>query len=232
MTFRTEQSAGELRARIRTREGETFDGMLIEASPSAVVLDFPLSQKPALPIAAEVLLFFSGSPLGGSIATSGRVVYRGEDEHRSRYRFQIDREQGTALSTLFNRRGAYRVCPRPDSPVAVMLEVPGGSRLVEATLNDLSRTGLSVLIRDEDEGALFTAQRLRMRFSLERGDEGFVLWGIVRYRRLEGAAIRYGFEFDSREAAHFDRIQQRLNDFVMKRQRELLRSMKSAQETS
>jgi hypothetical protein len=50
---------------------------------------------------------------------------------------------------------------------------------------------------------------------------------VVRYRGLHGSEVRYGLEFDATSATDFERVQDSLVDYMMRRQAELLRQLQN-----
>jgi hypothetical protein len=195
-----------------------------ETSGLLMVVNFRPTQVAAHPIGEAIDLSFSGVSLRRPVRVRARVVCWTENEVLERYEFQFDEEASLALGPAFNRRGAVRVNPAPRAPIVA--EIFTDEHWVEAsTVQDISTGGVSLLLHAEDPGGLSSYRQLYLRLRLPNDDEErFEVAGIVRFRRLSGAAIAYGIEFDAARTEGFAAKQGRVHAYVMRRQLEVLRS--------
>ena len=103
--------------------GTSYGGIVVdmdlEANDGAVVVAFPVSDAPVLPLGNEVSIVFSALGPDEPVGVNGNVVYWREDEFYHRYEFKIDAAQRECLNLFVNRRSATRFQPRPDSPIMV-----------------------------------------------------------------------------------------------------------------
>jgi len=98
-----------------------FQGILVEVTSAGIVVDFPLVDAPDLPVSEEVKIALSTDRLASSLKTPALVVYKGEDEYRCRYRFEISGEARMALTVLIDGRSVYRAPTDSNAPMAVAI---------------------------------------------------------------------------------------------------------------
>ena len=207
-----------------------FQGILVEVTSTGIVVDFPLSEAPDLPVSGQVNIALSTDRLASSLKTPALVVYKGEDEYRCRYRFEISGEARLALTVLIDGRSVYRAPPDTHHPVVVTLWNDGQAGQIEGILNDSSKTGLSVFVKAEDSQRLKEDARIGMRMQLPGDTTPIQLWGAVRHEQTSGWATRIGIEFEHVGAAEFSEDQERFINYVMNRQIEMLRQFRSSRE--
>jgi hypothetical protein len=207
-----------------------FQGILVEVTASGIVVDFPLDVAPDLPVSKEVKIALSTDRLASSLNTPALVVYKGEDEYRCRYRFEISSEARVALTVLIDGRSVYRAPPDPLHPVPVLLWNEGQETSIEGILNDSSRTGLSVFVRAEDGPRLSEGARIGMRVQLPGDQKPIQLWGSLRHQQVAGWATRVGIEFEQLGPAEFSDDQERFVGYVMNRQVQILRQFSPPRE--
>ena len=142
-----------------------------------------------------------------------------------------------ALLRVFNRRGAVRVEPDPQVPVQVYIQSPDGKALCSGLLRDLSLTGLGIAVAPVDMKLLPKESEVRLSFELT--DEILEMPAIVRFGRVnsetrpggvspEPVGI-VGLEFDD-HARTQSANRKRLADWVMRRQREIQRMQREAED--
>jgi len=142
-----------------------------------------------------------------------------------------------ALLRVFNRRGAVRVEPDPQVPVTVQIQTPNGKPLCSGLLRDLSLTGLGIAVAPIDMKLL--PRETTVELSLKLSDEVLEMPAIVRFGRInsetrpggvspEPVGI-VGLEFDD-HARTQSANRKRLADWVMRRQREIQRMQREAED--
>ena len=89
-------------------------------------------------------------------------------------------------------------------------------REITCQLQDISGTGIALLLDQESEVALAAATRLQISFNLPNNPRVFMLEAWIRHRRVVANKIRVGLEF-------VDGEQESIVDYVMIRQREDLK---------
>ena len=144
-----------------------------------------------------------------------------------------------ALLRVFNRRGAVRVEPDPQTPVTIQIHSPDGHPLCSGLLRDLSLTGLGIAVAPVDMALLPRDSSVALRFAL--AGEVFDMPAIVRFGRVsseqrpggvtpEPVGI-VGLELDD-QARNQAANRKRLADWVMRRQREIQRIQREAADPS
>lgn len=222
-----------LQTSLRTSTGSVFSGQPLDLSVDGMAIRF-LSLGFALPGASpllvgdEVELRLALPQLEKPLAAPARVIHRADQEDSRRYGFRFtDRQQlesqlSPALYRFLNRRAAYRVKPAPDSPIEVTLTgTPGGSR-ARARLLDISAGGMGLRVPLQAESALSATDRIKVSLSLPNCIARLNLGINIRNRRLVGAEVYYGAEFDLGRTPEAQRQLDAVIAFVMERQRALL----------
>ena len=140
-----------------------------------------------------------------------------------------------ALLKVFNRRGAVRVEPDVQQPIAVSVTSPSGASIAEGTMRDLSLTGIGVTIQPEAMSKLPTGAEVVARFSLN--EHPLALRATVRFGTLRTAQIPVdgqpattgivGIEFDP-DARAEPSCRKALSNWVMRRQLEIQRIQREA----
>jgi hypothetical protein len=200
-----------------------FQGVLVEVSSGALVVDFPLSEAPELAVKKEVQLSLSTDRLSSSLKLTAMTAYRGEDEYRCRYRFDISSDVHIALSTLIDGRGNCRVTPGSEVRIEVLFKDDEKDDEIFASLEDASKTGLSLAATLCGDAPFPIGHKVSMRFSLLGDREPLNLSGVIRHHKKHDMGILFGIEFDHRAAARFPNDLDRFTGFVMRRQVDLLK---------
>ncbi|MCH8151761.1 MAG: PilZ domain-containing protein [Planctomycetes bacterium] len=204
-------------------EGSPFPALLLDVSASGAAAHFFAPDCPTLPIGDRVDLVFTAERLKTPLTVAARVVHRSEDDGCRRYGFRfIEREQLEAklypvLRRLFNRRGAFRVAPEPEPRINVTLEGPFGPR-VEGALVDLSASGTRVGVKPVAELLFAKVRKVAISLSLPDSRGPVRMTGNIRHRRLVGAAIHYGLDFDPEQSENFAHQQKAIINYVMQRE--------------
>ena len=227
----------DLRVTIPNPAGDVFQGRLIDLSGSGAGASFPLSNCPILAIGERAELVFTTQRLKAPLVMAARVQNRMEHQDSCRYGFVFLEGQlrevnlSSDLRELFNRRKTVRVRPDPQSPINVVLEALQGGQQVEGRLEDISASGARVGLQEQIDSRLRTISTVRISFSLP--ESGAVsMTGHIRHRQIVRGSVSYGIEFDPELTDNFGRQQEAVVQFVMQRQRELLRQKAEKKEPS
>lgn len=151
-------------------EGGALPGQFIDLSMGGVGAAFPVDRDPGLADGDAVELVVQ-SLSHGKVQTPARVVYRRKVEgRRVRYGFEfintgnLYAQLDGFYARLFNRRSSMRVRPSLDRKVQLTLEVNG--RTHEATISEISATGVGLVLAAEP-GVMFEGgQRVGVEFKL------------------------------------------------------------------
>ncbi|MHC4416203.1 MAG: PilZ domain-containing protein [Planctomycetota bacterium] len=207
-----------------------FPGQLLDVSASGAGARFSAPNCPSLAVGQEAALLLTSVPLRISLTISSRVQSRTEEDESRRYGFrflegqQLDARVAPALRTLFNRRGAVRVCPDPKSPVKVVLDSGPGSPPTEGWLENISATGARIRLEADAESTFVWTTSVGLSLFLPDCGDPLQLTGNIRHRQLVGGGIHYGLEFDSQLTDNFPRQQEAIVKYVMQRQRVVLQT--------
>lgn len=177
--------------------GARTTGRVTALDPSGATLS--LSQPSAsrgFDIGASVDATFVSSVLGGSRSMQCRVRRVSGDELALTFVSQANAPNGQ----MFNRRSSLRLRPEALS-LGRTAELAWGTddrNLYPATLEDLSMTGVAVLL-PRRAPCPKESDRVRLRLA---GPDGLTVWlsGQVRHRGERGPDRRLGIEFDLRIA--------------------------------
>ena len=222
--------ASDLAVSIPNPQGPPHSGRLLDVSGFGAGVRFVLPDCPTVAVGEVVTLVFTSKRVKKPVTVQARVQNRREEEDGRRYGFrflegeQLDAELPPELRKLFNRRRALRLAPDPGAPVGVVLDGGAGSSRVEARLVDLSSLGAGVALDPVAESALANTSLVGISLALPDCPGPVQLIGHIRHRRLRGAEIRYGIEFDPELSHNFARQQDQITGYVMQRQRALLRT--------
>jgi c-di-GMP-binding flagellar brake protein YcgR len=204
-------------------------GQLIDVSASGAGVRFEGGAAPSLGVGQAVDLVFSGRPFGAPITVSAQVQHRTEERGGARrygFRFlqpqRLDTGLPPALRSYFNRRQVVRVEPAADEQIPVELSSDGGPP-VEARLENLSVMGVGVGLDTAVEPYLANSPSVSISIGLPGNRRPVEMTGIIRHRRLVGGRIHYGIAFDTEATPGYERQQDSISRWVLKRQMEFLR---------
>ncbi len=207
-------------------------GRLVDTSPCGVGVRFPVRFPPPnwpdLTVGQEIDLVFTSEKLNEPLTVAVRVQHRTEEAGARRYGFrflhaeQLDAHLLLTFRKYFNRRKMLRVSPDPDDLVIVTLAAGHGEPPVKARLENFSASGAAVSLEAELDAEF--AETTRVGFSMQLLNCRPVdVMGNIRYRRLVGARIYYGIEFDPELSEDFARQQDIIEKYVTKLEKQWLR---------
>ncbi|MHC4416380.1 MAG: PilZ domain-containing protein [Planctomycetota bacterium] len=225
--------ATNLQVSVSTPGSSPSEGRFIDLSASGAGVRFVAPNRPELAVGQVVDLVFTSEKLRTPLTVAARVQHRAEEEEGSRrygFRFlqpqQLDAHLPPAFREVFNRRKAIRVSPDPYEPVEVGL-VPEGSEFpVAVQLQNISAFGLGVSLEADLEPTFAKTTRVGISMRLPDAREPVNLIGDIRYRRLVGARIHYGIDYDGESTEDFARQQEILGKYVVKREHQSRRKAK------
>ena len=208
-------------------------GRLVDSSPCGVGVRFPVRFPPPnwpdLTIGQEIDLVFTSEKLNEPLTVAVRVQHRTEEAGARRYGFrflqaeQLDAHLLLTFRKYFNRRKMLRVSPEPDDLVIVTLAAGHGEPPVEARLENFSASGAAVSLEAELDAEFAEATRVGFSMQLPKCRRPVNVTGNIRYRRLVGARIYYGIEFDPELSEDFARQQDIIEKYVTKLEKQWLR---------
>ncbi len=192
----------ELVARLTSPESGDFEGLVIQVGVESVVVEFPRSAAPTLPLAQLFHVAFTGAGLELPVEVPATIVRRDENPLSRSYRLALDPAAGVELHRAFLGRRVPRV--RPEQSFAVEIRSPVGDDTFRGRVHDISSAGVSIVVDSADEQNLYRLGAVRLCFSLPGDQDSLVFTGMIRHRRFEDGEIRYGIEFYRDRSADFD----------------------------
>ncbi len=174
----------------------------------------PSTPLQANPIGACAAVTLADSSLRSPLHVTSRVILRAYDDSGCRYHFQFEEEAGHVVSQVFNRRRAVRVRPVGGTSLMVALKPADMELGITATLNDISATGVSVLVSLESESKIYASEHVQLMLQLPNDEANLTLKGTIRHRHLEGSEVHYGIEFDAHQTHDFEAVQERIARYV------------------
>lgn len=203
-----------------------FPATVTSVTESEITAVSPAGAALPLPLGEQVELVVALARQREPLSVIGQIVYRGTSAEAEEYRFSVSEAAASLLLNLFRRRNAFRVIPA--RPVRLALRPADDALRVEATLRDISISGLAALVPREHEQALSGASTLHVELHLSR-DEGPVrAVGQVKNRTLIESNIRIGMVFDEEASPDWPRTAEKLANFVTQTQAELLRRLRQS----
>lgn len=208
-------SIPDLRVHLRGPDRERFEGLCTDLDSNEhdvhASVVFAGSPAPVLTVGKTAQLSFRGGGLLASIDAEALAVSRNDDQVRRRYSFTLLDVPKELLFVLANRRDAPRVRPGEEGLRVRLLHVGGLGGEVE--LHDMSASGLSVLLRPAVEERLSNTTQIQLELTLPEADSALHLHATIRNRRLCGASILYGLQFD-RRTPRFVEVQRQISEYL------------------
>lgn len=172
-----------------------FQGVVMNMSTTGVLVDFPGSNAPVLRDGETVELAISAERLTSSLRLASTVSGQSRDGKRMRYAFDIDTGSQMALRALVEGRRECRVAPSPGRPIFVLLRQEEYGLYLEATLEDVSKNGLSVMFPDPNVPSLVTNTPTKITLLLPDEKMPVRLEGYARNEQRQDGDRRLGIEF-------------------------------------
>ncbi|MFT5052660.1 MAG: c-di-GMP-binding flagellar brake protein YcgR, partial [Chlamydiales bacterium] len=150
------------------------------------------------------------------------VVVQSQRDDQIVYRFRLLPKSARNVARMLRRRNAFRARPDPRDPVQVLLHTTLKTTS-RAELCDISSTGAWLIVDADDESTLLRSGSLRLSFRLPGQAQLLDVYANVRTRALRGSAIHYGVEFDVERTQRAALQAERISQYVLARQLEMLR---------
>lgn len=220
----------QVRAALSVDGGRSFEGTLEEMGPRTVGIAVPGSGAATAELGARAEIVLTSDALEREHRGRGHVIawyQEGNVAHCTlRYSDPDDyrRLVDTGLGRHFNRRGAFRVEPAAANPVAVVVEDASGRRLA-GHAKDVSATGMALVLDAGPGVELTSGQALSLHVTLPWLPSPLLVGARVCYCGERDGEMRYGVDFVAGSTADFEQTQDHVVDYVMKRQREILRDV-------
>ncbi|MEZ4265429.1 MAG: PilZ domain-containing protein [Myxococcota bacterium] len=143
------------------------------------------------------------------------------------------------IGSVFNRRFAFRVQPADgepvgltvhpsvDAPIDVTVEADHGRPELRGAAEDISVTGVGFIVTDGSAAQLTIGARIVMVMELPPARDRVRVSGRVRYLAEVSGGERIGADFE-RGTPLFEPAVDLITAYVMRRQRELIRTKQSA----
>jgi len=217
-----------------TTDNDQATGLLLEMGPRTVGLLLEKGCLSKMNLGDRATVTIVSEEVGGEHV--GRVNLLGTHDAGQDIRFtfryadiaEYEKLLATGLGRKFNRRASFRVIPALDQPIMVDITDAEGVQFTGKAM-DLSATGLALII--EGDMDLTSGQTLQLRFSVAWDPKPLSFAARVCYCGVRDGQMRYGIDFVGYQTDNFEEVQDRLVDYVMTRQREILRRANQAQPT-
>lgn len=172
-----------------------FQGIVTSMSTCSLTVDFPLDEVPELNSNSTIELALSSDRLKSSLRLPALPKSFRDEKNRRRYTFEIDVEAQMALKALVDGRNECRVSPDVNNPIHVLMRQPQRDALIDGSLDDVSRTGLSALVRPEYADVLSKDELTSISFLIPGERTPLQLGGFFRHAEIFEGQCRIGFEF-------------------------------------
>ncbi|MBI5363494.1 MAG: PilZ domain-containing protein [Planctomycetes bacterium] len=214
----------EVTAMLEVPGGPLVKGKVIKVDHHVVTVEFQRQGAPLIAIARQAVVAFSSADLEKPLSARSRVIYRRDDADTLTYEFQFSAIDGETLNAVFRRRTAARVKPPEVVGVTVRSGYDDKTPGINAVLNDLSLTGMSISLGSQGEIQLCSAEKLLVSFKLPGQEKSIDLVATVRYRRMAGTMIRFGIEYDNKATKDWSGQEERIAAYMVKRKIETVQS--------
>ncbi len=215
-----------------TDDGDGFVGEVINISAEGVAIRVDREAAPILCPGESVAFPFTPRNQTEPVALRATVRARHPMGKHWRYGFQFQLKNTMSVRFaeefygLFNRRNAFRVKPHPEEPVSVTLAElnTSVSPITTARLNDVSSTGLGVLVSPNVDPQFTEADILCTTLWPPTSTRSLRLAGRIRHRTAHDGNICYGLQIDPEYSGQFEQDHEDLVDYIIHRQLEELAS--------
>lgn len=229
----TTEELEDLEVALAGPDGASVPGRIISLNFFGASISYARKEMPPIPIGLEQTITFSSPQLKRSIDVMVRAMSRMDEGDIYRYDFsyvnqdELKSQLPAALFRLFNQRKTFRVEPDEKAPIKARVTAcrsDAGEASAEeifegeivATIQDISSTGIALLVDQQGEVALAAASLVEVTFTLPTHPRPIRLEARIRHRRIVQNMIRVGLEF-------VDGEQESIIEYVMLRQREELK---------
>ena len=202
-------------------------GDVLDLGFKRVAVSLPIEQDPVFALGERIMLTLNCETMG-SASVQATIEDRTELEG-CRYGVafpnhdELRQKLGPKFMQLFKQRKTYRVEPNKEPPIDVHLSCE--ALQVTGTLRDLSAGGVGVLLDYAAERKLARLVAVRVTFRLPGQERPLTFEAEIRKRvTVDAEAVSYGLARTPEDTPDFSRHQDRVTDYVMARQRELLQS--------
>ncbi len=238
----TLDQAHTLNVTVKTADGESFAGELLDITIDGAGTRFPRDVGPTLAVGQPATLTFTSARLRKPIQVYAKVRSRVELGAFRSYRYgfefnqweELQRRLSGEIHELFNQRVSYRVEPNPAEPVKAVLKLaqeqypsssdaaPPEAATFETAgiVKDLSLIGLAILVDREAEVTLAATDLVDVSFRLPMSQNKLQLVSWIRNRQLQDDHVCYGLEFDPDRSNHFKTQQDEIMKYVRRRRLE------------
>lgn len=202
-------------------------GELADVNMSGAAISFPAAQCPDFATDERIRLSLMLLKSQKSLILDALVKGSKSSQDRILYQFtfidttHLFRDLDPALTSLFNRRGAFRVGPDPLTPIGVTLDCDGHS--TKGSILDISLTGISLGVEKTVSRRFEYADQISMTFRLPGQKDVFRMVGRNVHLVSLQKGVRLGIEFDRKETENIRQQEQAISRYVMQRQLALLK---------
>ncbi|MDP6945614.1 MAG: PilZ domain-containing protein [Myxococcota bacterium] len=228
-----DKSNENIQATLKFDDGESADGIVVNITNRGLVVVCNELRNPESTPGRRVSLLLSGAGIETPQEAPGHIQgVRTEDTSHHRVVVwvddpeDLDRLMSAGISATFNRRGAYRVAPSASEPIKVQLVGTTGGWTHEDQVANLSASGVAVLVDKAVAAQLEEAGSLTASLQLPGRPRPTVFVSHVRRSIPKGDEFLVGLDFDPDLTENFEDISDLIVDYIMRRQRELLREQR------
>ena len=203
---------------IRLASG-SIEGRVVDSTftGAGVGLQVETSREvPVLAIGGKVETLLVPEVAETPLKLTARVMFQELRDETVRCGLAYPVEDLPAVRKMLYPRRAHRVQPSSVDPVRAW--VPQDVRVL---VNDISTGGVGLIVAEEDQ-LRFVNWKMKLTLELPDEAEPMEMVAQIRIRRLLGATVLHGVEFDEKETLDLASKQERIHRYVMKRQAEQL----------
>lgn len=238
----TPDEAHTLDVTVKTADGETFTGELLDIAIDGAGTRFPREVGPTLAVGQPATLTFTSARLRKPIQVHAKVRSRVELGAFRSYRYgfefnewqELQRRLSGEIHELFNQRVSYRVEPDPAEPIEATVKLPREGHLPSADVppeearefeaigrvKDICAIGVAILVDREAEVTLAATDLVNVSFRLRTSQQNVQLVSWIRNRQLQDEWVCYGLEFDPDRSEYFREQQDEVMKYVKRRRLE------------
>jgi hypothetical protein len=210
-----------IRMSVTHRSGASVLGELVTGDPKGVSVRFHRDGAPSLVIGDRVTLAMRSASLTETIELEGTVGGRSEAEPYRSFRFALDqrsdREMTDALLRVIGRRGSQRLYFGPEQAVdvRVVAEARGEPLAFEGGIQNISATGMRLLLKGPVDRELHCVDEVGLDFSLPGVETRFQMFASIRHREAADGGVCYGIQFSEQDGEDLLTQQEEIVDYIM-----------------